>query len=207
MARRRRSGRRSSTSLTDFFSDVVDEVKDFVDDDVLDRTRDAERDLRRAGRNWTDSDDDRGRRTRVPRDRVLRDGGPRDRDRSSPDEDIDDLRRAIKALGDKINSLSGPDMPISGYDGMTAVDISNRLTSLSQSELEKVHAYERRHANRSTVLGRIDTLRGSEPWKGYDDQTVTEIRNALTGADEVKRSEVRSYETGHKKRQGVLDAT
>ena len=59
----------------------------------------------------------------------------------------------------------------------------------------------------SSDLGRIDTLRGSEPWAGYDDQTVVEIRSALTDADEAKRGEVRSYEAGHKNRQGVLDAT
>jgi hypothetical protein len=183
-------------AVTDFLSDIIDDIKDFVDDDVLDRTRDAERDVRRAGRNWTDSDDSH-RRSRDSRDqRPSRNGS-----------EIDDLRRAIKALGDKIDGLSGSDMPIAGYDGMTAVEISNRLTSLSQAALEKVDAYERAHDNRSTVLGRIETLRGSEPWRGYDDQTVVEIRNALADADEAETREVRAYETGHKNRQGVLDAT
>ena len=150
MARRRSSRRRSSAGVTGFLSDIVDDVNDFVDDDVLDRTRDVERDVRRAGRNWTDSDDDRAGRS----------GGSSD--------EIDDLRRAIKSLGDKINALSGTgagsssDLPVAGYDDMTAVEIGNRLTSLSQADLAKVDAYERRHKNRSTVLGRIDMLRGSE---------------------------------------------
>lgn len=200
---RRRSSRRSGTGVTGFLSDIVDDVKDFVDDDVLDRARDAERDLRRAGRNLTDSDGDRDGRPR---------GADRRRGGDGANDEIDDLRRAIRALAAKINDLSGdgsgsgPAMPIAGYDDMTAVEISNRLTSLTQADLEKVHAYERGHANRSTVLGRIDTLRGSEPWKGYDDQTVAEIRKALAGSDEATVREVRTYEAGHKNRQGVLDA-
>jgi hypothetical protein len=199
MARRSRSSRRSGTAVTDFLSDIVDDIKDFVDDDILDRTRDAERDVRRAGRDRTDSDDSSRRSGDSPKNRSGQRSG---RDGS----DVDDLRRAIKALGDKIDGLSGSDMPIAGYDGMTAVEISNRLTSLSQADLEKVDTYERAHVNRSTVLGRIDALRGSEPWRGYDDQTVVEIRDALTGADEAKMRQVRAYEAGHKNRQGVLDA-
>jgi hypothetical protein len=200
---RRRSGRRSSSGVTGFLSDIVDDVKDFVDEDVLDRTRDAERDLRRAGRNWTDSDD-RGRRSRDS-------AGGRDRDRDGGrEQEMEELRRAIRSLADKINTLSGvttaSDLPVAGYDDMTAVEISDRLTSLSQADLEKVDAYERRHANRSTVLGRIDTLRGSEPWRGYDDQTVVEIRSALADSDEATANEVRRYESSHKNRQGVLDA-
>lgn len=199
---RRRSSRRSGTGVTGLISDMVDDIKDFVDDDVLDRARDTERDVRRAGRNLTDSDDRRGR--------------SRDSDRSGgrggSSDEIDDLRRAIRSLADKINNLSGDEsgsasaLPIAGYDDMTAVEISNRLTSLTQADLEKVGDYERNHANRSTVLGRIDTLRGSEPWKGYDDQTVEEIRKRLAESDAAIAREVRKYEVGHKNRQGVIAA-
>jgi ferritin-like metal-binding protein YciE len=48
---------------------------------------------------------------------------------------------------------------------------------------------------------------GGEPWPGYDEQTVEEIRRALAGADERRAEEVRSYERSHKKRAGVLAAT
>jgi hypothetical protein len=73
------------------------------------------------------------------------------------DEEVDDLRLASKALANKINALSesgsGSDLPIAGYDDMTAVEISNRLRSLSQGDLEKVGDYERGNANRSTGSG------------------------------------------------------
>src|ERR1700758_3923962 len=57
--------RRSNSGITNFLSDITDDIKDFLDDEVIDRGRDTERDLRRAGRNWVDSDDDdRPRRSR-----------------------------------------------------------------------------------------------------------------------------------------------
>lgn len=51
-------------------------------------------------------------------------------------------------------------------------------------------------------------LRGAhgEPWPGYDEQTVEEIRKALGRLDEQRAKEVRSYERSHKKRAGVLAA-
>jgi ferritin-like metal-binding protein YciE len=47
---------------------------------------------------------------------------------------------------------------------------------------------------------------GAEPWPGYDEQTVDEIRDALTGGDEAKARLVRDYERAHKQRTGVLEA-
>jgi hypothetical protein len=195
------SGRRSSTGITDFLSDLVDDIKDFLDDEVLDRGRDTERDLRRTGRNWTDSDDDRRRSGRS---------------RNADDRDLGELKRAIRTLTRKIDALEadsgdgrsagGSDLPIAGYDDLTAVEITERLPSLSQAELKTVDEYERAHADRSTVTGRIEALRGTEPWSGYDEQTVVEIRKALTGADDATVAEVRKYEAAHKNRQGVLDA-
>jgi hypothetical protein len=204
------SGRRSSTGITDFLSDLVDDIKDFLDDEIIDRGRDTERDLRRTGRNWTDSDDDRGRR---------RSGSRGSRDAGS--QDLDELKRVLRTLSRKIDDLEssagsrsggsssggrGSDLPIAGYDDLTAVEVNERLSSLSQSELQAVDAYERAHADRSTVTGRIESLRGTEPWAGYDDQTVPEIRKALADADESTVAEVRKYESAHKGRQGVLDA-
>lgn len=198
------SGRRSTTGITDFLSDLVDDIKDFVDDEVLDRGRDTERDLRRSTRNWTDSDDDRRGRGSGSRGSRGGNGG---------NGDIDDLKKAIRALARKIDALdadsgsgSGSDLPIAGYDDLTAAEISGRLSSLSQADLATVDEYERANADRSTVTGRIESLRGTEPWSGYDEQTVVEIRKALTGADDATVAEVRKYESAHKNRQGVLDA-
>ena len=102
---------------------------------------------------------------------------------------------------------SAEDLPIPGYDDRTADDISGRLAGLSQSELAAVEAYERSHGDRSTIRSRIEALRGDEPWPGYDELTVEEIRAALgEGEDEGRADAVRDYERAHENRAGVLSA-
>jgi len=49
-----------------------------------------------------------------------------------------------------------PSPPIEGYDEMTAARIQERLGRLSPAELRALRDYERRHANRKSVLGAID---------------------------------------------------
>jgi ferritin-like metal-binding protein YciE len=102
---------------------------------------------------------------------------------------------------------SESDLAISRYDALTADEIIGRLTGLSQVDLAKVAAYERKHQSRSTVLGRIDALQGKEPWPGYDELTADEVRAVLAEADDDRVSAVRSYERSHKNRAGVLKAT
>jgi polyhydroxyalkanoate synthesis regulator phasin len=46
--------------------------------------------------------------------------------------------------------------PITGYDQLTVNQITTRLTSLAAPELRKVRDYERRHANRKSVLSAIE---------------------------------------------------
>jgi ferritin-like metal-binding protein YciE len=99
------------------------------------------------------------------------------------------------------------DLAIAGYDGLTADEIVGRLPSLSQVDLAKIDSYERRNQDRSTVLGRLSTLRGTEPWPGYDELTVSDIQVVLANADDDLISEVRGYERSHKDRAGVLRAT
>jgi ferritin-like metal-binding protein YciE len=102
---------------------------------------------------------------------------------------------------------SQSDLAIAGYDERTAEEIVARLSELSQIDLAKVDSYERRHENRTTVLDRVGSLRGDEPWPGYDELTVTEVETALDGADDDRVKAVRSYERAHKARAGVLKAT
>jgi ferritin-like metal-binding protein YciE len=102
---------------------------------------------------------------------------------------------------------SADDLPIARYDDLSANEITARLAELSQVDLAKVEAYERKGENRTTVLGRIGTLRTSEPWPGYDELTVDEIRSALSDADERRIETTRRYERAHKNRAGVLEAT
>jgi ferritin-like metal-binding protein YciE len=101
---------------------------------------------------------------------------------------------------------SAEDLPIARYDKLTAEEIAARLAELSQIDLAKVDAYERRGENRSTVLTRIGSLRGSEPWPGYDELTVDDIHGALANADDARSARVRAYERAHKNRAGVLSA-
>jgi ferritin-like metal-binding protein YciE len=98
------------------------------------------------------------------------------------------------------------DLAIASYDSLTADEITSRLPELSQIDLAKIDSYERRNQNRSTVLNRIGTLRGNEPWTGYDELTVGEIQSALSDSDEERTKQVRSYERDHKNRAGVLQA-
>ncbi len=50
----------------------------------------------------------------------------------------------------------GESFPILGYDELTAAQVQARLDGLSAAELRKVRDYERRHANRKSVLAAID---------------------------------------------------
>ena len=99
---------------------------------------------------------------------------------------------------------SEQDLAIANYDSLSVDQVAGRLSELSQVDLGKIDAYERRHQNRSTVLRRIDSLRNDEPWPGYDEQTVEEIRKALARGDAQQSREVREYERRHKEREGVL---
>ena len=102
---------------------------------------------------------------------------------------------------------SEADLPIARYGKLNADEIAAKLPELSQIDLAKVDAFERRNDNRATVLNRVGTLRGNEPWPGYDEQSAAQIQTALSDADEERAREVRSYERAHKARAGVIQAT
>ncbi len=50
----------------------------------------------------------------------------------------------------------GPSFPILGYDDLTAAQVNARLKGLEPSDLRRVREYERRHANRKSVLDAIE---------------------------------------------------
>jgi ferritin-like metal-binding protein YciE len=99
------------------------------------------------------------------------------------------------------------DLAIARYDKLTADEIAGRLAELSQIDLAKIDAYERKNENRSTILSRISTLRGNEPWAGYDELTAAEVQAVLAEGDDGRARLVRAYERTHKNRAGVLKAT
>ncbi|GAC1316683.1 MAG: hypothetical protein NVSMB25_02870 [Thermoleophilaceae bacterium] len=93
------------------------------------------------------------------------------------------------------------------HSDLNAEEVVDRLSALSQIDLAKVGTYERKFQNRSTIVSRIDTLQGDEPWPGYDEQSVEEVTSALSAADDERLAQVREYERRHKDRRGVIRAT
>lgn len=102
---------------------------------------------------------------------------------------------------------SEQDLAIARYDSLSADEITGRLSGLSQIDLAKIDAYERKNQNRSTVLSRVASLRADEPWPGYDALTAAEVQVALSEADDERVGQARSYERAHKSRASVLKAT
>ena len=98
------------------------------------------------------------------------------------------------------------DLAIARYDKLTADEIVAKLSDLSQIDLAKVDSYERKNQNRTTILTRITSLRGDEPWAGYDELSAAEIESVIGEGDDERVKEVRSYERAHKSRAGVLKA-
>ena len=79
---------------------------------------------------------------------------------------------------------SESDLAIPNYDSLSSDEVQDRLSELSQVDLAKVGAYERKNQNRSTVTSRIDSCRAAEPWPGYDELGVDEVRVVLSEGDE-----------------------
>ena len=102
---------------------------------------------------------------------------------------------------------SESDLAIANYDSLSADEIQDKLSELSQIDLAKVNAYERKNQNRSTITSRIGSLQGDEPWPGYDELSVDEVRAVLSEGDDGRVKDVRAYERKHKARAGVIQAT
>jgi hypothetical protein len=98
---------------------------------------------------------------------------------------------------------AGP--PFAGYDRLSDRQAMDALSDHSQAELEAVEDYERSHKQRVTVLDKLRYMRGAEPFSGYDEMSVEEIKAALQDADTVTIKKVRAYERKFAKRPDVLD--
>jgi (2Fe-2S) ferredoxin len=80
--------------------------------------------------------------------------GASKRARDSADPLLAQADRARRAAG------IGPSFPILGYDDLTAAQVVSRLDGLSPAELRKVRDYEKRNANRKSVLDAIQSKLG-----------------------------------------------
>ena len=101
---------------------------------------------------------------------------------------------------------SEEDLAIARYDTLTAEEITAKLPELSQIDLAKIEAYERKNENRTTILSRVTSLRSDEPWAGYDELTAAEVTAVLSEGDADRAKDFRSYERAHKNRAGVVKA-
>jgi polyhydroxyalkanoate synthesis regulator phasin len=81
-----------------------------------------------------------------------------ERGRRQTNDVLGDLEQLVTAKADKARRAAGigSSFPISGYDDLTAAEVQARLDELSPAGLRQVRDYERRHANRKTVLRAID---------------------------------------------------
>ena len=68
----------------------------------------------------------------------------------SADRVLREVDRARRVAG------VGPSFPILGYDDLTAAQVNERLGDLDSAELRKVRDYEKRNANRKSVLAAVE---------------------------------------------------
>src|SRR5829696_6833411 len=72
------------------------------------------------------------------------------------------VRRAVSAPADRVLrevkrvTGTGDEFPIDDYDELTAAQVASQLSGLEPAALRKVRDYERRNANRKTVLAAVD---------------------------------------------------
>ena len=82
------------------------------------------------------------------------------------DDFLSDLERLLgrskefetqrKGKGNRKGTRPASNLPIAGYDELSAAAVQERLGDLSPAELRRLRDYERRHANRKTVLDPIE---------------------------------------------------
>ena len=74
------------------------------------------------------------------------------------DDFLSDVERMLGRGGGDLEAapVSERGLPIAGYDDLSAAQVQDRLDGLTPAELRRLRDYEQRHANRKTVLDRID---------------------------------------------------
>jgi len=76
------------------------------------------------------------------------------------DDFLADVERMLGGRGEQPSEVEppaeAPSPPLPDYDELSAAQVQDRLEPLTPAQLRKVREYEQRHANRKTVLDRID---------------------------------------------------
>lgn len=161
--KRRSSSASEQPSAEDVRSQLL-RVRDALSRSVMlpgDLVRETLEDAVRRGRMTRDDAEDLLQRLvaagRRQSEEVLGDlEGLVDRGRRAPgvDRALRQVDRARRVAG------IGQSFPITGYDDLTAAQIAERVDELTPAELRKVRDYERRNANRKTVLNAIEKKLG-----------------------------------------------
>jgi polyhydroxyalkanoate synthesis regulator phasin len=74
------------------------------------------------------------------------------------DDFLADVERMLGGRSDALEAapVAERGLPVTGYDDLSAAQVQERLDGLTPAELRRLRDYEQRHANRKTVLDRID---------------------------------------------------
>ena len=96
-------------------------------------------------------------------------------------------------------------LPIQGYNSLTASEIVSQLRGLTQTELAKVYKFEKANEDRATILEAIDSKLIALPITTYDSLTVDEINGRLERLSSDDLKTIRRYENDTKARVSILD--
>jgi len=134
------------------------------------------------------------------------------RHRADEERMLADLRRIVPELAraavpGNVRPLREHDFPIAGYDRLNAGQVVSRLSDLAQAQLRTVAERERAGRSRRSVLERIAALEGPEPLVGYDELSEADAIARVRDADEPTLARVREYESRHRRRVAVLEAS
>lgn len=79
-----------------------------------------------------------------------------ERGRRQTNDLLGELEQRVGGIGGRPAPDAGAQLPIAGYDGLTAAEVTRRLDGLDPEQLRRVRVHERADANRKTVLAAID---------------------------------------------------
>lgn len=100
---------------------------------------------------------------------------------------------------------SAGELPISGYNSLTASEIVSKLKGLTQTELAKVYKFEKAHDDRNTILDAIDSKLIVLPIPTYDALTVDDINGRLEKLSQDDLKTIKRYESETKNRVSVIE--
>lgn len=116
---------------------------------------------------------------------------------------------AADTVAPKLPRVAAPkkasELPIKGYEDLTAAEVVSATKGLTQTDLARVYKFERANENRSTILEAVESRFVELPIPTYDALNVGEINERLEGLSVDELKVIRRYETDTKGRSTVLD--